>query len=79
MTAILHITLNDQFVPYLADQHILGCFAQAKLFVEMYFNNVSGFPLLRASTRQELQEAKDKFIAGLKVESRAELRPCVLC
>lgn len=35
--------------------------------MDVYTNNVVGFPLLRASTQKELAEAKDKLVAGLKV------------
>lgn len=45
----------------------MNAIPQAKLFVDVYTNNVAVFPLLLASTQRELAEAKDKLVAGLKV------------
>ena len=42
---------------------------QAKLFADVYMANVVGFPLLRASNKEELAEATQKIIDGLKVRA----------
>lgn len=46
-----------------------------KLFIEAFTEQVAFFPLLRASTPEQLEEGKGKFAAGLKVaQSTAPLR-----
>ncbi len=45
---------------------------QVKLFIETFTEQFSTFALLRASSKAQLKEREEKFIAGLKV------RPCLL-
>ncbi len=47
----------------------MHCCPQVKLFIETFNEQMSAFPLLRASTKAQLEERKEKFIAGLKVRS----------
>ena len=47
---------------------LLLCAAQVKLFIETFTEQFATFGLLRASTRAQLKEREDKFVAGLKVQ-----------
>ena len=40
---------------------------QVKLFTETFSEKLNAFSLLRASTPEQLEEAKAKFASGLKV------------
>ena len=45
--------------------HFFG--AQVKLFIEAFTEQAAFFPLLRASTPEQLEEGKENFAAGLRV------------
>ena len=54
---------------------------QVKLFIETFTEQFSTFALLRASSKAQLKEREEKFVAGLKVRPSlpvgAEARLCV--
>lgn len=57
------------------------CVLQVKLFTEAWTDKVPIFSLLRASTKAEVEEAKQKLIDGLKARAlydcKNRLKPIV--